>query len=264
MAYHLSAAKLQTYQKCAQAYYFRYERKLPSAGFFSSAALGTALHKALAQIYGNWHYLEAKPARSWIDQCWSQHQQGLSATQVEEGRDILQHYYNCFIANEVSIHKPLAVEGRILGSLIVNNVEFSLTGRYDRLDWFEEGLELIDYKSGKTVKELDPAAVDLQIGLYYIALAQKYQKSLKRLSLLYLRAGEKFSFEGTPEHQHLVEMTIHEIANHLRSDQRWEPNPNEQCDRCNYSRYCPAVQQHPEPLPVEAKPVSELQLFLGL
>ncbi|WP_413168340.1 PD-(D/E)XK nuclease family protein [Capilliphycus salinus ALCB114379] len=29
------------------------------------------------------------------------------------------------------------------------NVPIQITGRYDRLDWLDEGVELIDYKTGK-------------------------------------------------------------------------------------------------------------------
>ncbi|MBW4679959.1 MAG: PD-(D/E)XK nuclease family protein [Microcoleus vaginatus WJT46-NPBG5] len=264
MAYQLSASKLQAYQRCAQAYYFKYERGIPSPGFFGSTALGTALHKALAKIYGNWHYLDAKPDRDWIDFCWSEHQTGLSLSQIEEGQEILEHYYDCFIANETAIRKPLAVEGKIKARLPAYNVEFILTGRYDRLDWLDEGLELIDYKSTKEVKELDPSQVDLQIGLYYLALEQAYKQSLRRLSLLYLRTGDKVSFDATPDHKQMVEETISEIAMRLRTDCEWKPAPGKQCDRCTYSRYCSAVQEHPEPLPADAKPEQELQLVLGL
>jgi len=63
----------------------------------------------------------------------------------------------------------------------------------DRIDYLEDGLELIDYKSTKEVKLPDPAEIDLQIGLYYLALEQRYRSCLQRLSLLYLRSGEKLS-----------------------------------------------------------------------
>ncbi|WP_083785180.1 PD-(D/E)XK nuclease family protein [Synechococcus sp. PCC 7335] len=51
MAYPLSATKLKSYARCPQAYYFRYECGLKARSAFASAALGTALHAALAQFY---------------------------------------------------------------------------------------------------------------------------------------------------------------------------------------------------------------------
>ena len=265
MTYVLSAAKLQTYYRCPLSYYFRYERKLPGAAFYSSAALGTSLHQALARIYEDWHYQDPIPRYDWIEYCWSQQTSGLSATHISEGRKILRRYYDTFIASQSAMRKPLAVEGRIQGSLRIQDLEFTLSGRYDRLDWLDDGLELIDYKSSKdTDSNIQEEELDLQIGLYYLALEQRYQRHLKRLSLLYLRTGEKISFDVTDNHRRQVEDLIGELAVQLRHDQTWSPFPGEQCDRCAYSRYCPAVRAEPEPLPEEAQREPGLQLVLSI
>jgi putative RecB family exonuclease len=264
MSYTLSAAKLQTYYRCPQAYYFRYERKVQGTAFFSSAALGISLHQALARIYQDWHYHDPIPEFDWIEQCWNQQTKDLTANQISEGKAILRRYYTTFIANQCSMHRPLAVEGRIQGSLWVENMEFTLSGRYDRIDYLDDGLELIDYKSAKEVEAPEPDEIDLQIGVYYLALEQRYRRSLKRMSLLYLRTGDKISFEATPEHRQRVQAVIGDLALQLRYDQRWLPFPGDQCDRCAYSRYCPAIHPEPEPLPEEAKPKEGLQLVLSL
>ncbi|NJN23696.1 MAG: endonuclease, partial [Acaryochloridaceae cyanobacterium RL_2_7] len=46
-----------------------------------------------------------------------------------------------------------------------------------------------------------PDAVDIQLGLYDLLLKQTYQQALQRLSLIYLRTGEKVTYEVTPEHR---------------------------------------------------------------
>ncbi|MBF2090515.1 MAG: PD-(D/E)XK nuclease family protein [Synechococcales cyanobacterium K44_A2020_017] len=264
MTYPLSAAKLQCYDRCPKSYYFRYERKLPGTAFFGSAALGTSLHQALAQIYRDWHYQDALPALEWIEHCWNQQSNGLSSKQLEEGRGILRRYYHEFIMAEAAMRRPLAVEGRIQGTLQVENLEFSLSGRYDRIDYLDDGLELIDYKSTKDVNLSESDELDLQIGLYYLALEQHYQRSLKQLSLIYLRTGDKVSFEVTPFHRERVTALISELALELRHDRRWQPFAGEQCDRCAYAKYCSAACACPEPLPDTAKPEPQLQLVLGL
>jgi putative RecB family exonuclease len=264
MAYQLSASKLQTYHRCPQAYYFRYELGLKNATFFGSAALGTALHQALAQIYRDWSYTEPVPQLDWIRHCWQQHCGSLSPAQVEEGKEILENYYQNFIAGEVGMRRPLAVEGKIQGRLQVANLEFAIAGRYDRIDYLESGLELIDYKSSKEVKLPAPDEIDLQIGLYYLALEQRYKQSLQQLSLLYLRTGEKFTFDATPKHKQLVYATISELAFKLRTDELWEAMPGEHCSRCTYSRYCAAIQEYPEPLSENTKASRQMQLVLNL
>lgn len=264
MTYLLSAAKLLTYYRCPRAFYYRYERKVPGAVFFGSAALGTSLHQALAMIYQEWHYRDPIPDLDWIEHCWSQQTRDLSANQIAEGRSILRRYYDSFICSQSAMRKPVAVEGKIQGKLLIDSVEFVLSGRYDRLDYLDDGLELIDYKSSKEIDSIQTEEMDLQIGLYFLALEQHYQRTLKRLSLLYLRSGEKISFEATPDHRSQVQSLICNLAVELRRDSSWQPFPGNQCDRCAYSRYCPAIQAEPDPLPEEAKPESGLQLVLSL
>lgn len=54
----------------------------------------------------------------------------------------------------------------------------------------------------------DSSEIEVQIGLYYLALEQTYRQSLKYLSLLFLRSGEKIRFKATRDHQERVQKTI--------------------------------------------------------
>ncbi len=262
MTYQISATKLQAYNRCPYAYHLRYERKLTTTEFFGSAALGNALHQALAQCHRDWHYQNPVPDIHWVHHCWNQHSTTLSQSQILEGKGILEHYYWSFIANEVSLAQPLAVEGRIQGHLQVEDLEFTIAGRYDRIDFLPDGLELIDYKSSREMKLPDSSEIDIQIGLYYLALEQTYPQSLKYLSLLFLRSGEKIRFAATREHRENVQTIIGDLAVRLRHDRGWEPTPGTQCDRCTFARYCPAVTANPTPVPeTTAKP--QLQLALN-
>ena len=92
MAYLLSATKLKSYARCPKAYYFRYECGLSNQTAFTSAALGTALHTALAQLYQDWHYQEPLPSEAWLRSCWDSQIAGLTNKQTEEGWQILQRY----------------------------------------------------------------------------------------------------------------------------------------------------------------------------
>jgi putative RecB family exonuclease len=262
MTYQISATKLQTYHRCPYAYYLRYERGVATSEFFGSPALGTALHQALARCHRDWNYDSPIPDLHWVHHCWEQQSGSLTTHQVTEGLEILENYYHNFIATEVSLNQPLAVEGRIQGFLQVENLEFLIVGRYDRLDFLPDGLELIDYKSSREVKLPEPSEVDIQIGLYYLALEQTYHQSLRFLSLLFLRTGEKIQFEASTAHQQQVQEMIGALALRLRYDRGWEPTPGNQCDRCAVSRYCPAVSVKPDPVP-ETRSKSQLQLALN-
>jgi len=237
---------------------------IKSAAFFGSAALGTSLHQALALAYRDWHYNSPIPDREWFYSCWQNSSSALSTAQVLEGQHILDIYYDAHIANLPVLTKPLAVEGKIQGHFQVDNLEFLLSGRYDRLDWWQGGLELIDYKSTKDTKYPQPAEIDLQIGLYYLALEERYQQSLKQLSLIFLRTGEKVSFRTNISQIQKVRSAISDLAVKLRQDSEWLPVRGDHCRRCSYARYCPAIQNDPESLPCDIKSPRLLQLNLSI
>lgn len=117
MAYLLSATKLKSYARCPKAYYFRYECGLSEKGAFASAALGLALHNALAQFYQDWHYQEPLPTEVWLQQCWENNNAGLTDRQKDEGWQILLQYYELEIAAVGKMQHPLATEGRVQGVL---------------------------------------------------------------------------------------------------------------------------------------------------
>ena len=263
MAYLLSATKLKSYARCPKAYYFRYECGLSEQTAFASAALGTALHAALAQFYQDWHYQEPLPSEAWLRFCWDLQVAGLTDKQIEEGWQILKRYCDREILPLGVMKRPLATEGRVQGLLQAGSIEFKLTGRYDRLDLLDDGLELIDYKSAKHPTLLSPDEVDLQLGLYYLALEQHYGRSLRRMTLLYLRTGERVTYEASPVNKQHVITVIDDLAQRLLAETEWQPNCGEQCKQCTYSRYCSAIQLQPEPLLVAQKP-RKLQLCLSL
>ena len=263
MSYHLSTAKLHFYRQCPQAYYFRYECHLrPTAFAGGPAEMGTALHQALAKIYQDWHYQDPVPGVDWVDHCWQQHTTDLTPSQIFEGQAILRRYYRTFIGNRSVLNRPVATEGKVQGHLSINNLEFSLSGRYDRLDWLSDGLELIDYKSSKAVKEMSPDQINLQLGLYYLALEQRYHQRLKRLSIIYLRSGQVVSFDATPFHKEQIEASVCNLAMRLRAEKTWEPQMGDHCHRCPYLSYCPAHQPQPQPIPQTSQRFQGLQLAL--
>ena len=262
MAYSLSATKLKSYARCPKAYYFRYECGLKERNAFASAALGTALHGALAQLCQDWHYREPLPSKAWLRECWEANSLRLSDQQLAEGWQIMQAYYERELLSIGKMQKPLATEGRVKATLLTNGIEFELIGRYDRIDFIDGGLELIDYKSAKS-PQLPPAEeIDLQIGLYYLALEQRYGRSLQKMTLLFLRTGERISFEANEAHKQQVQAVISGLAQRLREEGEWQARCGKQCRSCGYARYCPAVVRS-EAEPVVAVP-RKLQLSLSL
>lgn len=264
MVYPISVSRLRVYQRCAYSYYLRYEKRVNTPEFYGSAALGNALGRALAQCYGDWHYGEAVPDRRWLYRCWNERSKDLSLQQVREGRAILDVYYDRYINSESVLRRPLAVEGKLQAVLEVKNLEFQIVGRYDRIDPVVNGLEWIDYKAAKLVQLPSAADLDLQMGLYALAVEQCYEQRLRYMSLLLLRTGEKVRYRVTQRHRQLAKQMITQLAQRLRQEESWQPNPGSHCGECSFSRYCSAVSCEPNPLPPDAAAAPNLQLTFGL
>jgi putative RecB family exonuclease len=260
MTYSLSATKLVTYKQCPQAYNFRYERGISAPGSFGSPDLGNALHQALAYAYRDYDYNDHKPTEEWFEKCWDKCVAKLSESQIQDGKATLKSYYKKFVKPLPVMPRPLGIESKIKATVQFENIEFALNGRYDRLDNANGDLELIDYKTTKNA--IAPDSVDVQFGLYYLALQQVYQQSLKRLTLIFLRAGESLSFEVTEAHQAQVQALISGLALRLRNDSEWEPTKGEHCKRCTYQKHCGAVCDRPEPLPEGERKLKLVQLAL--
>jgi putative RecB family exonuclease len=263
--YRLSATKLVTYQRCPQAYSFRYLQKLKTPPGNGSTALGNALHRALAIAYRDWHYTDHIPSLKWFEDSWTlsaARTTKLSPSQVEDGRSIIQDYYKVFVEPLAVMPRPLGVEHLIKATMQFGKIEFALEGRYDRLDQVDGSLELIDYKTTKNAAT--PDSVDVQLGLYSIALEQVYRQSLKQVTLIFLRAGETLSFEVNDAHREALRSLIADLSTQLWADEEWLPQVGEHCKDCGFSKYCAAKTAKPEPLPEGQRKLKQVQLTLAI
>ena len=261
MAYPLSATKLQTYHRCARSYQFRYLQRLPGRPMFGGQALGTALHEAIARCYRDWDYLSPTLPLDWLVRCWRQVSEPLPPEQQSEGMEILEHFWHEAISPVVS-RRPLGVEGRISGSLTVEGVEFRLGGRYDRLDCDEQGLHLVDFKTNRSFNPPPGQDLDLQLGLYAIALEQHYGQLLQSASLVHLRSAQVVTYLCGPVQIEQARQAIAALALQLRSDRQWQPCLGDHCRSCGYRRYCPEAGGQELPPVTPTVPPERIQLSL--
>ncbi len=251
----LSATRLSTYQRCAHAYYLRYHAKVQSAAF-APPQLGQILHEILAEIYRRPAW-SGPPDLAAIELIWLEavaRCPGLSPSQQQEGWQILRQYFDRFIAPLDQWQEPIGVEGRLEGSLWAGQLQFKIRGRYDRLESLpsqdlQAQVHLIDYKTSRSQQTPDQLAMDLQLGLYQMAIDQVYGAALRRVSHIYLRSGEIVSFEAHPDQKAQVLDRVTDLALHLVSDRDFSAQPGDHCRHCSFRRYCAAVTDHPDPVP---------------
>lgn len=258
--YPLSPSRLSLYNQCARAYYNRYELGIKSA--FGSTDLGKAVHAALKDIYGEWNYGHPKPSLEWFKLCWEPCTGKLTQKQVDLGWDMLKLYYEKLVEPSPTFSKPLGTERLVQGSISVGGIDFTVRGQYDRLDYISSGLELIDYKT--TVDTSPPDPVNIQLGVYDELLQQIYGEALTKLSLIYMRTGEKYSYDVTPEHRQESRKLIEQLALQLRCDEEWQPKKGHHCNICTSRKHCDLVTEKPEPLPKTLEEPRDVQLVLQL
>ena len=61
-----------------------------------------------------------------------------------------------------------------------------------------------------------------------------------------------------------VQSLIADLALKLRNDDEWAPNPGHHCERCGFTKYCPAKSEKPEPLPETGRKQRVVQLALAI
>ncbi len=137
-----------------------------------------------------------------------------------------------------------------------------ITGRIDRVDKHPDGtFEVIDYKTSARLPNETILDEDLQLPLYHLGVTELWPKLLKKqerpikLTLYYLRHGEKITFKKTAEELTRVKkevlQTIRQIQASLKHNDfpaRFSPlcefYPNSTI--CPYTRHKHHTEQEPE------------------
>ena len=109
----------------------------------------------------------------------------------KKGTDILKTYHEGLRA---SLPRPLYLEK----GFTLKIGEVALKGRIDRMDAYEDGVEIIDYKTGKAKEKLDADDKE-QLLLYQLACEQSLHLKARKLTFVYLENNTSVSFLGTPD-----------------------------------------------------------------
>ncbi len=174
----LSATGLRTFLECKRRFYHRYveglsEHEIPR-DMPDEHEIGTALHNALRDVYTRQNrFRDVTALRSAVGQALEYHngdtplERYMQRLWMRRLEPFFEAEITRFEAAEVlSCEEPLSVEAAGL----------TLTGRIDRIDRTPEGLEVLDYKSGRyplyTPKTVEQAT-DFQLEFYHLLASQK-------------------------------------------------------------------------------------------
>jgi len=119
--------------------------------------------------------------------------------------------------------------------------EITFTGRIDRLEKNPDGkYEIVDFKSGSTVKSKNKAKVDPQLNIYAKAIEKIKGELPAKASLFYVEKDKMVEYEVSPESVAEALEPIAEMTKKILAE-KFEPTPSPgACMFCSYQSICDA------------------------
>ncbi len=154
-----------------------------------------------------------------------------------QGVDILKKYY---LQNQNEKFNIINLEVSFQIPILDNQI----TGRIDRIDKLDDDtFEIIDYKTTKRMPAQSDVDNNFQLAIYYLGIINRWPVLEKenrpvKLSLYYLRHGEKLSIIGNKEGIKETQQKILDLINRINKS-KFDPRVNPLCDWCQYQKYCP-------------------------
>ena len=200
-------------------------------------AQGNAIHAALERFFGLRPEDRTQPVevlqralRSQWRACWKSEALGNADTEIEFGRKALS-MLGAFPEHFDTTAEPLAREQWVQTTL---SNGFELFGKVDRIDPFEDGLDLIDYKTGKYQLDADDLSGEPAAQVYALAGEATFGRPVRRVRYLYLASGQQIAW--WPEREDLAALAekLTGLTDAIRASE-FPASPGEHC------RWCPAA-----------------------
>ena len=230
----LSATALKSLLTCKRRFYYRYAEGLKEHEIAKDMPeeheIGTALHNALRDVYTAQERFSDKEAlRRAVDETLRFH----------NGKTPLDLYLHKLWMRRLEPFFDAEIERFKEAEVVVCETSLSaevggltLTGQIDRIDRTPEGLEVLDYKSGKfatyTPRTVE-SATDFQLEFYYLLAQQKGEVA---------RCGYYDLKSGMIVDETLLESKLELLHGHLETLRGTKEMAFAKTDNVNECRFC--------------------------
>lgn len=190
------------------------------------------------QINSKFQILNSIYEEKWIDDWYESKKQ--KDDYYKLGKKIIKEFYEREFQNPPAGGPPniLKFNGEPALEMPFNLKlgEHTLYGVIDRIDRLNDGVAIIDYKTGQSKAKLDFEAKS-QLLIYQIAAQEVLQLKPKQLSYYYLDEGKVISFLGSEQEiSEQKEKMLSQIKKIKNS--QFEPVPGWQCQNCDFKDIC--------------------------
>ena len=248
---HFSFSQLSSFQKCPLQYKYSYILRIPIHGK-ANFSFGTTMHSTLQKFFaqslnqtGGQSSLFSESSsdtkiklpslsellkfyeESWIDDWYES--KSSKKDYKEKGKKILKDFYELIKDN------PPQVQG-LEKSFNLRLGDYSIRGRIDRFDKIDDGIELIDYKTGAIKEKLNPEDKE-QLLVYQIAAEEVLGQKPTKLTYWYLDSNQPVSFLGTDEDKEKLKSDLLSRINQIKNSD-FPPTPGWPCKFCDYREIC--------------------------
>lgn len=239
----LSHSRLETVLdggfSCKAKYFYQYILKIPTKSG-PPALLGNVVHEVLENL------LEAdkKVSLEDEDEYMEEYKNILSTLDVDGiiGEDLINAGRVCieeFLDRHDGESWPI-FEKEMSFEIVLGNA--LLRGFIDRVDVYDDMVEITDYKSGKHEVPQKGIENNQQLGIYALAAQTRWPDKKINANLYYLRSGKQKGHLFTTDDLLAVEDTLLERIKYLTDMTNFPPTSNGRiCNYCDYAyqEVCP-------------------------
>ena len=236
----LSASAIERYERCPLSYKLALEWRLPEEPA-ANMQYGAAMHVALSA------YFDAlrKGRRMSAEELVRYFLDEFGKAKIDD--PLQRHLYERDGAQQLQtfLESPAATpHGRVVmleHTFLCEIAGTDITGRIDRVDETDDGLVIIDYKTGNP-KSQDFADKSLQLSIY--ALAMSKNKPVRALIFQNMANNTAIVSQRSPESVPKTEARIAAAAEGIAAHQ-FEPREGNHCNWCGYRSICPVKELRP-------------------
>jgi putative RecB family exonuclease len=238
----LSPAALSRFRLCEKQFFFADVERAPRRDQSNPLlAQGNAIHAALERFFGL-RPEQRDPAESVLRQAlrnqWRAYcKPDTFATvdqEIEFGQAALTLMTN-FASSFDTTAEPLARE-QWVSTRLPNGIE--LFGKIDRADPFEDGLAVIDYKTGRRQIEPEDLSGEPAAQVYLLAAEKEFGLPVRCVRYLYLASGDDVRWY--PEREDIPSIAEHLVAltTSIKEADEFPASPGDHCRWCPFALRC--------------------------
>lgn len=232
----VSYTQIDTFKGCPLKYKYRYILKIPTLPYHT-LTFGRSVHETLYAFHRQLQQGKLISKNQFIKMFKERFDESGYDSQTHKEKRFkkalkdLRHYYDhhqSLFGNPIHLERSFKLQ---VGDVVVN-------GKIDRIDESEDGIEIIDYKTGSP-KNQEKVDKDDQLSLYALASTESFELSPQKLSLYFIESGQKVETTRNSKKLEKVRSKLEKDIEAMKTSEFPAKPDKVRCNFCEYNRICP-------------------------